>query len=434
MWSKKAAAVAGGAIFLTLAGLIRLNYLFISAGLVMLTFVVISSFLDVWMPNVKIRRETTSDNIFEDGTMSVKFIIKNTGLGIGFVEIYDSLPPQARIIKGSNYTLLYMKPWQEVSFEYSLKLPLRGHYHLGPVKMRVKDAFDLFYNERIEESIHSFSVFPQIEVLEEQVITSRAPKLLSGAMPLNVIGTGTEFYSLREFVPGDSLRSVNWKALAKKGKMMVNETVREDVMDVILLVDAREVSAVGGGRDTPLEMSCRAAATYAKQLLDERNNVALMVYGDTIDRIDLDRGEHHLFKILTGLSSAKPQGNLKLEIVMKDLLPHLPSGSPIILFSSLDDDHTISEAFTSTISRGFTITTISPSSLDFEERMKRIPMEPLLIAKIERDNMISELRSFGLQVGDWNYFLYHMTAGFPTCTNNLPPFLSFHLYGLPLLV
>ena len=401
MWSKKAAAVAGGALFLTLAGLIRLNYLFISAGLVMLIFVVLSSFLDVWMPSVKIRRETTSDNIFENGDMSVKFIVKNIGLGIGFVEIYDQLPPQARITKGSNYTLLYMRPWQEVSFEYSLKLPLRGHYHLGPVKMRVKDAFDLFYNERIEESIHSFSVFPEIEILEEQVITSRAPKLLSGAMPLNVIGTGTEFYSLREFVPGDSLRSVNWKALAKKGKMMVNETVREDVMDVILLLDAREVSAVGGGKDTPLEMSCRAAATYAKQLLDERNNVALMIYGESVEKIDLDRGEHHLFKILTALSSAIPKGNLKLEIVMKDMLPYIPSGSPIILFSSLDDDHTISEAFTNTISRGYTITTISPSSLDFEEKMKRIPAQPLLIARIERDNMISEIRSFGMQVGDW---------------------------------
>ena len=401
MWSKKAAAVAGGALFLALAGLIRLNYLFISAGLVMLIFVVLSSFLDVWMPNVKIKRETTSDNIFENGDMSVKFIVKNKGLGIGFVEIYDQLPPQARITKGSNYTLLYMRPWQEVSFEYSLKLPLRGHYHLGPVKMRVKDAFDLFYNERIEESIHSFSVFPEIEVLEEQIIKSRAPKLLSGAMPLNVIGAGTEFYSLREFVPGDSLRSVNWKALAKKGKMMVNETVREDVMDVILLLDAREVSAVGGGKDTPLEMSCRAAATYAKQLLDERNNVALMIYGESIERIDLDRGEHHLFKILTALSSATPKGNLKLEIVMKDMLPYIPSASPIILFSSLDDDHTISEAFTNTISRGYTITTVSPSSLDFEEKMRRIPAQPLLIARIERDNMISEIRSFGMQVGDW---------------------------------
>ena len=401
MWSRKAAAVAGGALFLALAGLIRLNYLFISAGLVMLIFVVLSSFLDVWMPSVKIRRETTSDNIFENGDLSVKFIVKNKGLGIGFVEIYDQLPPQARITKGSNYTLLYMRPWQEVSFEYTLKLPLRGHYHLGPVKMRVKDAFDLFYNERIEESIHSFSVFPEIEILEEQIITSRAPKLLSGAMPLNVIGTGTEFYSLREFVPGDSLRSVNWKALAKKGKMMVNETVREDVMDVILLLDAREVSAVGGGKDTPLEMSCRAAATYAKQLLDERNNVALMIYGESVEKIDLDRGEHHLFKILTALSSATPKGNLKLEIVLKDMLPYIPSGSPIILFSSLDDDHTISEAFTNTISRGYTITTISPSSLDFEEKMKRIPAQPLLIARIERDNMISEIRSFGMQVGDW---------------------------------
>ena len=401
MWSKKAAAVAGGALFLTLAGLIRLNYLFISAGMVMLTFVVLSSFLDVWMPNVKIRRETSSDNIFEDGDINVRFIVKNKGLGIGFVEIYDQLPPQARITKGSNYTLLYMKPWQEISFEYSLKLPLRGHYHLGPVKLRVKDAFDLFYNEKYEESLHSFSVFPQIEILEEQVIKSRAPKLLSGAMPLNVIGAGTEFYSLREFVPGDSLRSVNWKALAKKGKMMVNETVREDVMDVILLVDARDISSVGGGKDTPLEMSCRAAATYAKQLLDERNNVALMVYGDSIERVDLDRGEHHLFKILTALASAKPQGNLKLEIVLKDLLPYIPSGSPLILFSSLDDDHTIPEAFTNTISRGYTITTVSPSSLDFEEKMKRIPAQPLLIARIERDNLISEIRSFGMQVGDW---------------------------------
>ena len=134
------------------------------------------------------------------------------------------------------------------------------------------------------------------------------------------------------------------------------------------------------GSEMCIRDRCRAAATYAKQLLDERNNVALMVYGDTVERVDLDRGEHHLFKILTSLSSARPKGNLKLEIVLKDTLPYIPSGSPIILFSSLDDDHTISEAFTNTISRGYTITTVSPSSLDFEERMKRIPAQPLPVS------------------------------------------------------
>ena len=67
----------------------------------------------------------------------------------------------------------------------------------------------------------------------------------------------------------------------------------------------------------------------------------------------------------------------------------------------MDDDHTISEAFTNTIARGYTITTISPSSLDFEEKMKRIPEEPLLVARMERENMVSEIRSFGMDVGDW---------------------------------
>jgi uncharacterized protein (DUF58 family) len=148
-------------------------------------------------------------------------------------------------------------------------------------------------------------------------------------------------------------------------------------------------------------MSCRGAATYAKQLLDERNKVALMIYGESVEKVDLDRGEHHLFKILTALSSITPKGNLKLGIVLKDLLPYIPSGSPIILFSSLDDDFTISEAFTNTISRGYPITTISPSSLDFEEKMNRIPAEPLLVARMERENMVSEIRSFGMEIGDW---------------------------------
>ena len=47
------------------------------------------------------------------------------------------------------------------------------------------------------------------------------------------------------------------------------------------------------------------------------------------------------------------------------------------------------------------LTTISPSSLDFEEKMNRIPAEPLLVARMERENMVSEIRSFGMEIGDW---------------------------------
>lgn len=402
MWSKKATALAGGGLFLSLAGLVLLNYLFIGVGIVMLTFLMLSSFLNLWMPRVSVTRETTADNIFEGGEITVRFKLRNRGIGHGFVEIYDELPPQARLISGSNYALTFLRARQETSFEYTIKVRLRGFYHLGPVRLRVKDAFDQFYRERLIDSQHDFSVFPQIEELGSEMVQSRYPKLYQGAMVVHAVGSGTQFYSLREFFPGDSMRKVNWKAFARTGKLMVNETEREDIMDVYLVLDARSVSGVGLADENPLEMQCRALVSIASHYLKARNNVALTIYGERLQTIHLDRGDQQLFRILTALAGAKPAGDLTLKLVLEDLLPHVNAHSPIILFSSLDNDPTIVSAVTNTISMGYELFIISPSSLDIEARLGRLPEAPLRVARIERENIISEVRGYGAQVADWH--------------------------------
>ena len=414
MWSRKATALAGCGAFLALSGLVLLNYLFISVGIVMLSFLFLASFLNLWMPRVTIERTTSSDNIFEDGELEVSFTLCNRGLLGGFVEIYDEVPPQARLARGSNYTLLYLKGRQEVSFAYTVRMPLRGHYHLGPVRLRVKDAFDLFYSERHEKALEPFSVFPRIESLESEILSGKNPKLYQGAMPIYSVGEGTQFYSLREFLPGDSLRKVNWKAVARTGQMMVNETEREDIIDIFLLLDARGVSGLGSPTDNPLEMCCRAAAPFADQLLRARNNVGLTVYGSRTATVHLGRGETHLHRLLTALADAKAEGELPLKLVIQDLLPYIPSGSPIILFSALDNDDTLPDAFTLALTRGYALTVVSPSSLELEAGLGRFAPRPgtspevrakLALAqetaRIERDNTVTELRSWGVHLGDW---------------------------------
>ena len=414
MWSRKATAFAGCGGFLALSGLVLLNYLFISVGIVMLSFLFLASFLNLWMPRVTIERTTSSRNIFEDGELEISFRLRNHGLLGGFVEIYDELPSQARLVRGSNYTLLYLKRQQEVSFTYTVQVPLRGHYHLGPVRLRVKDAFDLFYSERHEKALEPFSVFPRIEPLESEILSGKNPKLYQGAMPIYSVGEGTQFYSLREFLPGDSLRKVNWKATARTGEMMVNETEHEDILDIFLLLDARGVSGLGSPTDNPLEMCCRAAATFADQLLRARNNVGLTVYGSRTATVHLGRGETHLHRLLTALADAKAEGELPLKLVIQDLLPYIPSGSPIILFSALDNDDTLPDAFTLALTRGYALTVVSPSSLELEAGLGRFAPRPgtspevrakLALAqetaRIERDNTITELRSWGVHLGDW---------------------------------
>ena len=414
MWSRKATALAGCGGFLALSGLVLLNYLFISVGIVMLSFLFLASFLNLWMPRVTVERTTSSQNIFEGGELEVGFRLRNRGLLGGFVEIFDELPPQARLVRGSNYTLLYLKGRQEVNFAYTVQVPLRGHYHLGPVRLRVKDAFDLFYSERHEKALEPFSVFPRIEPLDSEILGGKNPKLYQGAMPIYSVGEGTQFYSLREFLPGDSLRKVNWKATARTGEMMVNETEHEDILDIFLLLDARGVSGLGSPTDNPLEMCCRAAATFADQLLRARNNVGLTVYGSRTATVHLGRGNTHLHRILTALADAKAEGELPLKLVIQDLLPYIPSGSPIILFSALDNDDTLPDAFTLALTRGYALTVVSPSSLELEAMLGRFAPRPgtspevrtkLALAqetaRIERDNTISELRSWGVHLGDW---------------------------------
>ena len=414
MWSRKATALAGCGGFLALSGLVLLNYLFVSVGIVILSFLFLASFLNLWMPRVTVERTTSSRNIFEDGELEISFRLRNHGLLGGFVEIYDELPSQARLVRGSNYTLLYLKRQQEVSFTYTVQVPLRGHYHLGPVRLRVKDAFDLFYSERHEKALEPFSVFPRIEPLESEILSGKNPKLYQGAMPIYSVGEGTQFYSLREFLPGDSLRKVNWKAVARTGELMVNETEREDIIDIFLLLDARGVSGLGSPTDNPLEMCCRAAATFADQLLRARNNVGLTVYGSRTATVHLGRGETHLHRLLTALADAKAEGDLPLKLVIQDLLPYIPSGSPIILFSALDTADTLPDAFTLALTRGYALTVVSPSSLELEAGLGRFAPRPgtspevrakLALAqetaRIERDNTVTELRSWGVHLGDW---------------------------------
>ena len=49
--------------------------------------------------------------------------------------------------------------------------------------------------------------------------------MYTGATTLRTPGQGSEFYSLREYVPGDLFKNINWKAFARTGELMINENV-----------------------------------------------------------------------------------------------------------------------------------------------------------------------------------------------------------------
>ena len=92
-------------------------------------------------------------------------------------------------------------------------------------------------------------------------------------------GEGLEFADLRDFAPGDRVRSINWRAsaAARRSELVVNERSPERNADVILFLDTF-ADARAGGRST-LELAVRATSTLASHYLERRDRVGLVSFG-----------------------------------------------------------------------------------------------------------------------------------------------------------
>ena len=220
-------------------------------------------------------------------------------------------------------------------------------------------------------------------------------------MPIRRIGTSGEFYGIREYLPGVDFKIINWRVFGRTRKLMVNQFEREDISDLMLVLDAREITGTGTILRNPLNYSCRAVASLVSFFLRARNRVGLIIYGEGVEVIPPDTGERHLYRILTALAEVKSSGALGLHTVLGDLRNFTPR-SPVIVVSTLENDSTSTEALREITARGFKLTVIAPDTLDFDRDSRIISPTVYFTASASLNNKITEARSLGARAMRWD--------------------------------
>jgi len=407
MWTRKGWFYLAVAIVSGLLGLATRSVFLLALCAFLLTALAVLVFF-TRLHKVVSARLISSEKIFEDGEVEVKLNIVNKGRRTGFLEIRDKLPRQLEITKGTNYLIVDLKPDEALSMAYTIRAPIRGIFEVGPVTMRAQDPFTVFYKELKLDVIDDLTVFPLVFDIKDIPIRSRAPKLYPGASKVKQPGPGSEFFLIRDYSPGDPFKSINWKAYAKTGKLLVNEKEREAVSDIMIIIDARDISGVGTDGKNALLYSTRAAATLANFFLKRRDSVGLVIYGEKLLMIKQGQGQKQLFEILTALANAEAKGNLPLKGVIDVGAPYFPKRSPVIVITSMDEDPTMTKAVSELRTLSFDVSVISPNSIEFE-LLARSRIEPGIeravpydVLRLEREIMIQDLRGYGARVIDWD--------------------------------
>ena len=173
-----------------------------------------------------------------------------------------------------------------------------GSWPVGDVRLRARDRFGLLcWEQRVDRS-RPLRVYPRPEELRNLVAPARTQAAL-GSETARVRAEGLEFADTRPFVAGDRLRSVNWRASARLGELVVNQRHPDRNADVVLFLDSFTDAGEGGrGLVGP---AVRAAATLAELYLRRRDRVGLVAFGGTLRWLEPGGGLVQHYRLVDAL-------------------------------------------------------------------------------------------------------------------------------------
>ncbi|HEX6489282.1 MAG TPA: DUF58 domain-containing protein [Candidatus Dormibacteraeota bacterium] len=174
----------------------------------------------------------------------------------------------------------------EVSHHYSVRAARRGVYQVGPLVAVAGDPMGLSRRETVVAEPFELLVHPSVEQVADRPLTRQYEDPPIRPPVSKPWPSGLEFYGMREYVPGDDLRRVVWRATARTGKVMVREAEQgiTDHITIILDTDRGAHSHDEEGLSESFEAGVRAAASLGVKHLREGYEVRVETNGGPLTR------------------------------------------------------------------------------------------------------------------------------------------------------
>lgn len=112
-------------------------------------------------------------------------------------------------------------------------------------------------------------------------------------------GRGMEFAEVREYVPGDDVRTIDWNVTARTGQPYVKQYVEERELTVMLLVDLSASGHFGTVQKLKTEIATELCAVLAMSAITNNDKVGLILFTDQIEKfIPPQKGKHHVLRVI----------------------------------------------------------------------------------------------------------------------------------------
>jgi uncharacterized protein (DUF58 family) len=246
---------------------------------------------------------------------------------------------------------LTVGPWGRARFNYTLHATKRGYYRIGPLALRSGDLLGLADEISREGGADTLTVYPRIIALRRVPLPSRSPLgTLRHTQP--IFEDPSRVRGKRDYVSGDSLRRIDWKATATVGRLQVKQFEPSIALETAIVLNLNSDEYDFHTRAEATELAVVIAASLANWIVAQRQAVGLYVNG--ADPIGEDgaarslpprKGRAQLTRVLDVLARIRAVETAPVVQLLQRETPQLPWGTTLIVITGTVDDDVFDAIF-----------------------------------------------------------------------------------------
>ncbi len=252
-------------------------------------------------------------------------------------KIIDEIPFQFQV---RNFEInRKIKNASQDEFQYKLRPTERGEYFFGNLNVYVSSPLRLISKRYKFGKDQMVPTYPSYIQLRKYDLIAFSNNLFQyGIKKIRRIGHTMEFEQIKEYVPGDDIRTLNWKATAKKNSLMVNQFQDEKSQNIYMVIDKGRVMKMPFNGMSLLDYAINATLVLSNVILKKQDKAGMFSFSKKVEnRVVAEKRTTQMQKILENLYNIKTNYfESDYSRLYVDIKKHINQRSLIILYTNFE--------------------------------------------------------------------------------------------------
>ena len=201
-----------------------------------------------------------------------------------YLKIIDELPVQFQK-RDFDYSVAVERLGTH-NFEYQVRPMERGEYHFGVLNVYVSSILKIVarrYRFDVAQMVAVYPSYIQMRKYEFLAMSNRLTEF--GLKKIRKIGHTMEFEQIKNYIPGDDIRTINWKATAKRAQLMVNQYQDEKSQPIYSIIDLGRVMKMPFEGLKLLDYAINATLAFSNIALLKNDKAGMLSFSKKVDTI-----------------------------------------------------------------------------------------------------------------------------------------------------